>query len=180
MNKNIEKEFKILVSQKSFENLCKLYEPLTFIKQVNHYYDTSDHQIEKKKGAMRIRSKNGQHIFTLKLHENNNLLEFECEVENNNIQSLNQPDIMELLKTYGIEGPFFETATLTTNRAMVVDEYAELCFDENFYNDKHDYEIEYEFLQDHDGYTKFNKILNKVGLQYESNCKSKIARALNK
>lgn len=180
MNKNIEKEFKILVSKEKFNMLCKMYEPLTFIKQVNQYYDTPDNLIRKKNGAMRIRSKNNKNIFTLKLFQDNKLLEFECEVKENSINALNHPEIIALLNTYQINGPFIETASLTTYRAMVIDDDAELCFDENFYNGNTDYEIEYEFKRDHDGFSKFNQILQKVGLSYETNCPSKIGRALNK
>lgn len=180
MNKNIEKEFKILVSKDKFELLCNMYKPLTFIKQINQYYDTPDNLIKNKQGAMRIRSKNDKHIFTLKIYENNELLEYECEVNENSIHSLNHPNIISLLDSYDIKGPFVKTASLTTNRAMVITDEAELCFDENFYNGICDYEIEYEFKKDHDGLSRFNQILNEVDLHYETNCKSKIARALSK
>lgn len=180
MNKNIEKEFKILLSKDKFDLLCEMYKPLTFTKQINQYYDTENNLIRSKHGAMRIRTKDHKHIFTLKLYENNELLEYECEVKENSVHSLSHPDIVSLLNTYHIVGPFVETASLTTNRAMVINEEAELCFDENFYNDTCDYEIEYEFKKEHDGFNKFNQILDKVNLHYESNCKSKIERALNK
>lgn len=180
MNKNIEKEFKILVSKEQFEKLYNEYEPLEFVKQVNQYYDSEHHDIENKKGAMRIRTKNDKHIFTLKLYEKNDLLEYECEVKENSLDALNDSDILKLLNSYDIHGPFMKTACLTTNRAMYIDEDAELCFDENFYNGTIDYEIEYEFKQEHDGYDKFNRILSKINIQYEKNCQSKIARALNK
>lgn len=180
MNKNIEKEFKILVSKDKFDLLCDMYKPLTFIKQINQYYDTPNNLIKNKHGAMRIRTKNNKHIFTLKIYKNNELLEYECEVRENSIHSLNQSNIVSLLNSYDIVGPFVETTSLTTNRAMVINDDAELCFDENFYNGICDYEIEYEFRREHDGLSKFNEILEKVDLHYESNCKSKIARALNK
>lgn len=180
MNKNIEKELKLLVSEKQFNCLCKEYEPLNFILQVNQYYDTKDHTIEKKKGAMRIRTKDNKHIFTLKLYENNDLLEYECEVNENSIIALNKPEIMQLLSSYHITGPFIKTASLKTKRAILVNEDAELCFDINEYNNFIDYEIEYEYKRNHDGYQKFNELLSKADLHYESNCKSKIARALNR
>ena len=55
---------------------------------------------------------------------------------------------------------------------------AELCFDYNEYGDNSDYEIEYEYKTEHDGKNKFNEILLEIGLHYEKNCSSKIARAL--
>lgn len=180
MYKNIEKELKILVTKEKFDLLCNLYKSLIFNKQINQYYDTADNLIRSKHGAMRIRTINHKHIFTLKIFQNNDLLEFECEVSENSIVALNHPDIITLLNSYNITGPFIKIASLTTYRAKVVNKDAELCFDENHYNGICDYEIEYEFKREHDGISNFNQILNQVDLHYESNCHSKIWRALNK
>lgn len=180
MNKNIEKEFKILVTKKQFEQLCERYENLYFENQTNVYFDTEDQQIQKLKGAMRIRTKNNQHIFTLKMYDGEDLLEYECEVKENNIDCLQQENIIQLLHSYHIYGNFIETAKLETQRAVVVDEYAELCFDISKYNHTTDYEIEYEFKKEHDGFTRFNAILAPLGITYEKNCISKIQRALSK
>lgn len=180
MDKNIEKEFKILVNKEQFDQLKIDYEPLEFETQINTYFDSEDHCIEKKKGAMRIRTKNGIHIFTLKLQSNEGLYEFECKVDSNDVSSLYTDEILILLDEYGICGPFYPIATLKTNRAVFESEYAELCFDINYYNDVVDYEIEYEFKKEHDGFNLFNAFLSKVDLTYEKNCKSKIQRALEK
>jgi len=180
MDKNIEKEFKILVNKEQFYELKKDYDPLEFETQINIYFDNEEHVIEKKKGAMRIRSKNNIHIFTLKMHRQDGLHEYECEVEGNDVSNLNKDEILMLLDEYGIYGPFYPTATLKTERAVFESEMAELCFDINFYNNVIDYEIEYEFKKEHDGFTLFNSLLSKVDLVYEENCKSKIQRALRK
>lgn len=180
MNKNIEKEYKILLTKEQFEDLCRFYEPLHFVEQVNVYYDTSNRCIESMQGALRIRSKEGKHIFTLKMHDNGNLLEYECEVKNNTVEALGEPSIQSLLTQYNINGSLHQTTTLVTKRAIVEDEYAQLCFDINLYNGMIDYEIEYEYKKDHDGRKQFSDILNKINVSYTKNCKAKIARALNK
>ena len=41
------------------------------------------------------------------------------------------------------------------------------------------YEIEYEYLREHDGISKFNEILAHVNLTYEKNCITKLGRMLN-
>ena len=180
MDKNIEKELKILVSKEQFNELKNAFEPLEFKTQVNTYYDSEDCIVEKRKGAMRIRSKNNTHIFTLKLFINDDLHEYECNVQENSVDALNKKEIIDLLNEHKIYGPFHPTATLKTKRAVFENEFAELCFDINYYNDMVDYEIEYEYKVEHDGYAIFNDILKKVNLKYTSNCKSKIQRALNK
>ncbi len=180
MDKKVEKEYKILLTKEQFDKLAQYYEPLHYVEQTNVYYDTSEHHIQQIYGAMRIRSSNGKHIFTLKLHEDGKLMEYECEVDSNSLAALQTENIQQLLKDHAIDGELVQTASLQTHRAMVVDEYAELCFDINKYNGIVDYEIEYEYKKDHDGRTRFNAILDKVGLHYEKNCKAKIARALNR
>ena len=62
MNKHVEKEYKMLVNKEQFDKLCSLYENLNFITQTNTYYDTVNGDIQKKKGAMRIRERNGRRI----------------------------------------------------------------------------------------------------------------------
>lgn len=71
MNKHVEKEYKMLVSKEQFDKLCGLYENLNFITQTNTYYDTVNGDIQKKKGAMRIRERNGRFLFTLKMRQEN-------------------------------------------------------------------------------------------------------------
>ena len=178
MDKNIEKEFKILVSKEQFEILKEDYEPLNFEKQVNVYYDSKDFIIKNKKGAMRIRTKNGKHIFTLKMHSPEGLREYECEVDKNDVSSLQKEEIVSLLNEYKLHADFSSIATLTTYRAVYESEFAELCFDISYYNNTMDYEIEYEFKKEHDGITIFNSFLSKANLTYTKNCKSKIKRAL--
>lgn len=180
MDKHIEKEYKILVSKEQFDKLCSLYKSLNFITQVNTYYDTVNRDIQKHKGAMRIRERNGKFLFTLKMSQKNehDLIECECEVTENSIFALQTKEITELLQEYNIYGNFIPLTTLVTKRAVFETEYAELCFDINTYGQHTDYEIEYEFKKEHDGRSVFQKLLNHVGLKFKENCSSKIQRAL--
>ena len=178
MDRHYEKEFKILVNKEQFYSLKEDYEPLDIDIQTNIYFDTEDKEIEKMKGAMRIRTKDDQHIFTLKVQTHDGLKECECEVDGNDVSSLYKDEILMLLNEYGICGPFYPIASLTTHRAVFESEVAELCFDINYYNNCIDYEIEYEFKKEHDGFTLFNAFLSKVDLTYKKNCLSKIQRAL--
>lgn len=178
MIKNIETEFKLLVNKESFERLSSFYEDLIFHEQINTYFDNDVNEIENRRGAMRIR-RTDKFIFTLKMFEDGKLLEFECEVDNNDVESLNNPDIINLLSSYNISYPFHKTAELKTLRAIHNTGKAELCFDESHYAGICDFEIEYEEKCDHSGILEFNKILQQAGLYYKQNCDSKIKRALD-
>lgn len=178
MNKNIETEFKILVTKEQFNALSELYpDKKTFI-QINTYYDNKSKDIQNHKGAMRIREKNDKYIFTLKMHSEEGLLEFECETNRNDSSVFDDEKIKDLLNQYGFKGPFHSTATCKTTRGLYLTGKADLCFDYNQFNSKEDYEIEYEQTVDHDGKSEFNKILSVINLEFKENCKSKIARAL--
>lgn len=178
MHNGIEKEYKILVNEEQFTTLCSSYKDLIFMKQTNIYYDTYDHAIERKHGAMRIREKNGSFIFTLKMFHGDDLMEHECTVLNNSLEVFDIKEIKDVLSSYDIQGPFMELASCITYRAMVVNEYAELCFDINEYRGMKDYEIEYEYLREHDGLSAFQKILEPISVTYTKNCASKIQRTL--
>ena len=153
MNKHVEKEYKMLVSKEQFDKLCSLYENLNFITQTNTYYDTVNGDIQKKKGAMRIRERNGRFLFTLKMRQENldGLCECECEVSENSVHALQSEEIVQLLHEYQIEAAIIPLTTLVTKRAVVETENAELCFDISTYGSHTDYEIEYEYKQPHDG-----------------------------
>lgn len=178
LDKNIEKEFKVLLTEKEFTYLYDLYPSLDIKKQINTYYDTIDYTIFKSHGAMRIREKDSHFIFTFKKVTNAGLLEYECEVSDNNSKVFMANDIKNLLISYDLQGPFYEVTSLITYRAVFDYGFAELCFDKNEYNGITDFEIEYEYKKEHDGIPFFQKILDNIDVKYEKNCNSKIQRAL--
>lgn len=180
MNHNLEIEYKILVNQKQFDLICALYPNAVFKRQMNVYYDTIHNDLRKNHCAMRIRDKGDEHLFTLKAPgEKDGKMEFEKLLSENSCNALKDEEIIKTLSSYIDCFDFVEIGRLVTYRASIDLEFAELCLDVNIYNDQIDYEIEYEWKQDHDGLTKFNEILSNIGLTFTSNCKSKVARCLN-
>lgn len=179
MNNNLEIEYKLLVDRRQFEKICSLYPNAIFKRQMNVYYDTLNSDLRKNHCAMRIRDKGDEHLFTLKAPgEKDGKLEFEKLLSENSVHALEDSEIKELVSRYITNFDFVETGRLVTYRASIDLEYAELCLDVNLYNDIVDFEIEYEWKNDHDGRTCFNEILASAGLVYTSNCKSKVARCL--
>lgn len=179
MINNLEIEYKVLVNEKQFIALSELYPNKTFIKQINTYYDTKNHDLRKNNCAMRIREKEGKFLITLKTPASVGHHEYECYVNENSPEMFNKSEIRRILDDLHIPNEFIELATCTTYRAVCVLEKAELCFDYNEYNEKCDYEIEYEQTEDHDGISEFNKILSHINIVYETNCDSKIKRTLH-
>lgn len=178
MNTNLEVEYKVLLTKEQFEILINQQKQLNFVRQTNTYYDTVDFQIRKQKGSMRIREKNGTFIFTLKLHVDGGLMEYEKIVSQNDCSVFQDEEIKALLSQFSLSDTICEITSLTTDRAVVNTGFAEVCYDHNFYNGIEDYEIEYEYTAEHDGLTEFQKLLEPIHVQYHKNCTSKSKRAI--
>lgn len=180
MEKNIEKEYKILVNKTEFTTLLKLFNNPKFILQTNTYYDTLNDYLKKQKWAMRIRHKNEKNIFTLKTPiSEDSLNEYETLCQSDHMDELiNNPSITNLLMKQKINPPFKVIANIKTYRFTYSTSEYDLCFDYNLYNDKEDFEIEYEYLKNHDGLKNFNALLAIINKKYQKNCPSKLKRCL--
>lgn len=179
MNKNIEKEYKVLLTKNQYDCLCEVLPESYSRVQINTYYDTKQQDIRKCRGAMRIREVNGTFIFTLKMPSADGLLEFEKEVSANSILAFEDTEIKALLASYRLYGPWQKLATLTTRRRVSETADAEICLDESSYVGIVDHEIEYEYKKAHDGAAVFQKLLSIVDLTYTENCKAKIERVMD-
>ncbi len=171
MEHAIETELKVLLTREEFDRLAQLHQPLEFVRQHNYYYvsnDTSHY-------AFRIRTKGDETLFTLKAKVNGETDEYEKILTTDLEQD---QDVLDTLAQFGQKPPFRVFGELITDRAMVVTEYAELCFDINYYNGITDYEIEYEVKKEHDYKKAFRKILDEAGITYRKNRKSKYKRCL--
>ena len=179
MKEHIEKEYKVLLNREQFDVLIELLQPEPAFCQTNRYFDTAERYLQKHGDALRIREKNGQFLFTLKVRKNaDTLLEYEGPVDRCDASAFEQSDIQELLHAHGVCQPLQQIAELRTWRAIHITDHAEICLDINQYQGHTDYEIEYEYTQPHDGRTCFQSILDHVHITYETNCASKIARAM--
>ena len=169
MNHAIETELKVLLSREQFNRLASFYQPLTFVRQINTYYknNNSDHY------AFRIREKEGTLLFTLKSKTPEGVMEYEKIIEG---EPEDDPDVVRTVSSFGIEPPYEKLGRLVTYRAMVISELAELCFDINIYNDRLDYEIEYEAKKEHNYQVAFQKILDQADIVYRPSWGSKYRR----
>ncbi len=179
MNNQIERELKILVEKNIFKEIIENYEFSKPWKQMNTYYDTKDEYIKNHNGAMRIRTIGSKHIFTLKMRiDEITHVELEKEVESSTIKELEDEEVLGWLKKYGIPKEVKPTVTFCTQRQTFDLEHGQLCADRTEFDNHVDYEIEYEYSDEHDGIGVLNQILEPFHIQYKKNCSSKIARAI--
>lgn len=179
MYNQIEKELKILVTKDEFEKILNSYEFSDAWAQTNTYYDTKEQYVRSLNGACRIRTIGDKKIFTLKIRISPDAhIELEKEVGVNTMAEITDSEVLGWFEKYEIPQNELEPIiSFTTQRRLADLENAELCADLTTFASCQDYEIEYEYKNNHDGVTEFNKILSIIGKVYEKNCPSKIARA---
>lgn len=178
--KDMERELKILVSKEQFNALMNIVNPQDCRKQINTYYDTIHQDLKRQGMALRIRQIENTNILTIKKPlDSITKYEYEREIHTPCLNDTNSEEREWINEHLGFnsEGlqPFVATATL---RCIKVTGHAEICFDQTDFAHHTDYEIEYEYTDDHDGTAEFQKLLNHIGLKYEKNCPSKLARAV--
>ena len=69
MYDNIERELKLLVDEKAYNELLRSYDFHNPIIQTNTYFDTDNQDVKKQHGAVRIRTIQDKKIFTLKIRK---------------------------------------------------------------------------------------------------------------
>lgn len=161
MRKGIELEYKMLLKSNQFRRIQQKY-PFNYpIKQVNHYYDTSDKILNKKRYALRIRDVGNKRILTLKVPQKQGVMEYECEVDSYDFTVLELPsELLEVLSFLDVKD-LKKFASLTTYRSIYETDDAIICLDENHYAKRHDYEIEYEVKRKHDSLSAFLTLLRE-------------------
>lgn len=181
MMNNKERELKLLISKEKFNEILKSYEFPYFRQQTNIYFDTPDQKVKKEGCAVRIRTYDDHCIFTLKKRiDPITLIELEKEIDTTDIHRISDSEVLDWLKEYHIPiQDLYPTAKITTKRYILKTKQAEICLDHTLFSHSQDYEIEYEYFEDHDGVKEFNEFLGQFGLHYTKNCPSKIARAMN-
>ncbi|MFK2825802.1 CYTH domain-containing protein [Bacillus sp. B190/17] len=153
MSQQLEIEFKNMVSQADFERLADAFhiQPEDFHVQHNHYFDSESFLLKQGGCALRIREKDGTFELTLKEPAADGLLETNEMISRSEAEALlagsafpiglvkerlqHFIDDMTQLKHFG---------TLSTKRAEIEFKEGLLVFDNSFYLNREDYEIEYE------------------------------------
>ncbi|MBP3853964.1 MAG: CYTH domain-containing protein [Erysipelotrichaceae bacterium] len=180
MNKPIERELKHLLSPSEYEILLSSYPFSTPFVQTNTYYDTKDSDLKNHHIALRIRKTRSGNILTVKIKTDAiTHIELEKPVKEEDPNQITDPQIRQWFEEYHIPFPLSVIASFSTKRAILENEQAVICLDENTFGDHTDHEIEYEYKQEHDGIPLLNAFLQPAKTRYTKNCPSKLARAIH-
>lgn len=181
--KNIEIEFKQLISQETYQQIIKDYQPylIASYSQTNHYL--LNDKLLVLKNALRIRVKNNHYELTYKERLDKGNLETNIQLtktEYNQILNHQFPnnEIFRKLKSLGITS-LNTDYSLTTLRNDYQLTNGILSLDYNQYLNHEDYEIEFEVTDYQQGLSDFQKISAHYNIAYKTNCPSKIQRVVN-
>ncbi|KAB7705002.1 CYTH domain-containing protein [Bacillus aerolatus] len=170
MSQELEIEFKNIVSEADFDRLVNAFhiQPEDFHVQHNHYLDTESFLLKKAGCALRVREKNGTFELTLKEPAVDGLLETNEVLSRSEAETLLAggpfPDgpvkkaIQYLITDFTNLKHF---GTLSTKRAETAFEGGLLVFDNSFYLNREDYEIEYEAAERKSGEKIFHDLFKR-------------------
>lgn len=187
MNKNLEIEFKNMLTEDEYNSLIKYFSISTdAIRQhTNIYLDTNSFDIIKKEHlALRVRVKDNNYCLTLKIPQSNGLLELNqnlTEIEFNNLVNgiFPEGDIFTTLTSRSIDiSAIKEVGRLTTHRYETPYSIGLLVLDYNIFSDRVDYELEFEVLDYEEGELAFDKFLEEFNIPKRPSL-PKIIRTLN-
>ncbi len=143
---NLEIEYKTMISKDTFQKLRRDVFTSSAIKQVNTYYDTSDHSLLNQHIMMRIRRINDKiDEFTIKVQDSPGVMEYSFSEPNIDIH---HPKIEAFFRQHQLKGPFIKISVSTTYRHIIEDDFGQWALDRTFNEHLEDFEIEYEVFND--------------------------------
>lgn len=178
----IEIEFKILVTEKIYQQIKKDYQKAVCQTYIQTNFYLMHPQLEKRHYMLRIREKNNSYELTLKRPHHVGHKEMNIDIDEkikNMIFHHQKVDntIFDILKEQNIDYRELDCSHfLKTTRTDILFNEGTLSLDKNEYNGIIDYEIEFEVHDPEIGKKKFLDIIQPYHLQYTKNCESKIKR----
>lgn len=188
MSKEIEIEFKSMLTNDDYEHLLHYYTITNdqFVIQTNLYFDTADFQLKQQGMGLRIRRFAEKAEATLKVPQTIGLLEItdtltladtEQALQNNQFTS-QATEILAQLRNLAISLTDLQLiGQLTTKRVEFMIPEGKLALDESWYSDQHDFELEIEVADASYGEAEFKQLLKKFQLPYRKT-QNKIVRAV--
>ncbi|MDQ0223546.1 CYTH domain-containing protein [Streptococcus moroccensis] len=180
--KQIEIEYKTLLSKKEFENLTQKFSTVPLITQTNHYFDTKTSHLRKAKLSLRIRTFSDHAEMTLKIPqevgnmEHNIPLSLEDAEQMIKRNKLKPNAITQLLEDSGFKiDSIVKKGDLTTHRRETLLPIGLMALDENHYSGIVDYELELEVSDPDQGKHAFEQFLAQEQIDFKY-AKSKVAR----
>lgn len=188
MEKNFENECKVLLNSDDYEYIYNYFNlnKCQPIKQVNYYFDTINFNLAHNKYNLRVRHVLNKDTFTLtiKIPQTNG-----SNLEIN--EDITYEQFKDLIELHKVPNGFIDDqikkinkeeiillASLVTTRYEFEYNCGILALDFNEYNDKCDYEIEFEGKDMEHAHYSINKLMNELDIDFTFSKISKRKRAI--
>lgn len=188
MNKNLETECKVLLNSEDYNKIFEYFNlsKVNPIKQMNYYFDTLGLNLASNGYNMRVRHiiNDDKYILTVKIPQKN-----ESNLEIN--QEINYMEFIDLAEHGKIPDGYINDeinrfnkdailllSSLLTTRYEFEYKLGLLALDYNQYNNRYDYEIEFEGSNIEYCKTIIGDLLSLLGIEYEFSKLSKRKRAI--
>lgn len=190
MSTNLEIEHKTMLSMPEYDRLKTLFSHVTPVRQTNHYLDSQDFTLRKKKLALRIRTFDRSAEMTLKVPQQVGNIEHNIDLTLEEAQYLlaqksitcGKTDLSEICNILVERGVDLESITLigslTTIRYEQHLPIGLAALDKNDYLGHTDYELELEVTDSEQGKKDFLAFLKKNHIEFRFS-KSKVVRFLD-
>ncbi|WP_096817503.1 CYTH domain-containing protein [Lactococcus fujiensis] len=190
MSTNLEIEYKSLLSLAEYDQLKLLFTHITPVRQTNHYLDTPDYKLRRKKLALRIRTFDRDAEMTLKVPQEIGNIEYNISLSLDEAQFLlgekdltcgktDLSEIFDLLIERDIDvSEITVIGSLTTIRYEQKLPIGLCALDKNDYLGHTDFELELEVEENTQGKRDFFDFLEKNQVEYRFS-KSKVVRFLD-
>lgn len=190
MSTNLEIEYKSLLSLAEYDQLKKLFTHVTPVRQTNHYLDSKDFKLRKKKLALRIRTFDKSAEMTLKVPQEVGNIEYNIDLSLEEAQQLlgernivcGETDLSEICELLTARDINLEEITLIGSLTTIrYEQYLPIglaALDKNDYLGHTDYELELEVDDSKQGKKDFFDFLDKNRVEYRFS-KSKVVRFLD-
>ncbi|MDE7398699.1 MAG: CYTH domain-containing protein [Oscillospiraceae bacterium] len=177
MSKEIENEFKIMLTKAEYEQILAMYE-FDKIVQTNHYFDTDELEMSAKHTTVRVRELGDKYFLQVKLptEVRYSRVEF-CEELDGISESISSKRLKSLT---GADFPdVCRLGTLKTTRNIHKFDGGEIDLDCSEYFDVIDYELEIEFSDELKARAVLDEIRARIGIQPSAEvCSGKLHRFL--
>lgn len=177
MKQHLEIEFKTIITASEYDRILKHFTFDEEVIQTNTYFDTKERDLYKQGIMCRIRSFAEHFEFTLKIPQEEGVLEYETQLSDSKIDT---EAIHNIVKQFGVSSDkLVVVAKSNTNRKIHSDVYGQWCLDSNEFSHHDDLELEYELFEANEkAYPHYLDMLQLLGVEYK-HADPKYIRALN-
>lgn len=183
MSKELEIEFKTLLTKEEYVRLCERFKDCKRNLQINYYFDTSRFTLKASEIGLRVRMMDkDKYVVTLKKKKGYVLQEINETITKETFDQFLETGIVpveEIKKELDdiIKGQLLQNyMSLSTYRIGLPYKKGQLAIDKCKYVDTIDYELEYEATTYEGGKREFVEIVREFGIVYKKS-QPKIKRA---